>query len=167
MPHVVVTHPMGPWDNARLITLLGAVFDRDAQAASLAADVDASLRALRSERARSLPRERVLYLIWRKPWMTVSRDTYVSRTLALAGFDTRRDRERAIAIRSSTTTIRHGATPIASCCRPNRTRFASATRRALRETLGKPVDLIDGEWTSWYGVRAAPARARSPRQGWR
>ena len=34
------------------------------------------------------PRRRVLYLIWRAPWMTVSADTYVSRTLALAGLDT-------------------------------------------------------------------------------
>src|SRR4029453_11196766 len=30
----------------------------------------------------------VLYLIWKDPWMTVSRDTYISRTLALFGLNT-------------------------------------------------------------------------------
>jgi len=30
----------------------------------------------------------VLYLIWKNPWMTVSRDTYVSRMLALVKWET-------------------------------------------------------------------------------
>ena len=34
------------------------------------------------------PPATVLYLIWREPWMTVSRDTYISRTLALVGWET-------------------------------------------------------------------------------
>ena len=29
-----------------------------------------------------------------------------------------------------------------------------AAAPALRAALRKPVDLVDGEWTSWYGVRA-------------
>ncbi len=24
----------------------------------------------------------------------------------------------------------------------------------MKERHGKPVELVDGEWTSWYGVRA-------------
>ena len=44
-----------------------------------------ALSALESA-VRGLPERRVLYLIWRDPWMTVSRDTYVSRTLALVNF---------------------------------------------------------------------------------
>jgi ABC-type Fe3+-hydroxamate transport system substrate-binding protein len=87
VPHVIVTHPMEPSENARLVTLLGAIFDRGEAAARLAAAIDSAFGELASS-ASALPRERVLYLIWRKPWMTVSRDTYVSRTLAVAGLDT-------------------------------------------------------------------------------
>ena len=158
VPHVVVTHPLGPWDNARLIKLLGTVFDRDAQAESMAADVDESLRALEAT-ARSLPREGVLYLIWRKPWMTVSRDTYVSRTLALAGFDTVEiaSRDRYPKLDDGNAAWRD-ADRILLSTEPYAFRERDAA--ALRETLGKSVDLIDGEWTSWYGVRAgAGARA--------
>ena len=152
VPNVVVTHPMGPWDNARLIKLLGAIFDRDARAASLVAEVDASLRALEAT-ARLLPREDVLYLIWRKPWMTVSRDTYISRTLALAGFDTLEiaSADRYPKLDDGDAAWRD-ADRILLSTEPYAFRERDAA--ALRETLGKSVDLIDGEWTSWYGVRA-------------
>jgi hypothetical protein len=30
----------------------------------------------------------VLYLIWREPWLSVARDTYISHMLAAAGWDT-------------------------------------------------------------------------------
>jgi hypothetical protein len=30
----------------------------------------------------------VLYLIWHQPWLSVARDTYISRMLAAAGWDT-------------------------------------------------------------------------------
>jgi ABC-type Fe3+-hydroxamate transport system substrate-binding protein len=33
-------------------------------------------------------KRQVLYLIWRKPWMSVSRDTYIARMLALVGWET-------------------------------------------------------------------------------
>ena len=52
-------------------------------------------------------------------------------------------------------TTPRGATPTASCCRPSRTRSASAMRPRFAQSTQKPVDLIDGEWTSWYGARAS------------
>ena len=87
VPHVIVTHPMGPDDNPRLYALFGAIFGREREARALAASSRASMRTtLRMTRA--LPRERVLYVIWRKPWMTVARDTYMRATLARVGWDT-------------------------------------------------------------------------------
>jgi hypothetical protein len=32
--------------------------------------------------------------------------------------------------------------------------FRERDVREMKERHGKPVALIDGEWTSWYGVRA-------------
>ena len=142
---VVVTHPMGPADNPRLFALLGAIFDRRDDAAKLASDARASLDALQA-RASTLSRERVLYLIWRKPWMTVSRDTYVSRTLGAAGFDT-------LPVEAG---VRYPQVDDADRVLLSTEPYAFRERdaAALREGLRKPVDLIDGEWTSWYGVRA-------------
>jgi ABC-type Fe3+-hydroxamate transport system substrate-binding protein len=85
VPNLVVTHPLAPLDNLELYRQFGRTFAREREADALCARFQAihdEVRALR------LPRRRVLYLIWKDPWMTVSRDTYISRTLALFGLDT-------------------------------------------------------------------------------
>lgn len=82
VPHVVVTHPLGPLDNPPLYRLLGGIFGREARAEEL---VTAFEREHAAIVAREFAREDVLYLIWREPWMTVCRDTYISRMLALVG----------------------------------------------------------------------------------
>ena len=86
MPSVVVTHPLAPEDNLGLYRLLGGIFDRPAEAERLCDEFSAAYAELTASAAR-LPAT-VLYLIWREPWMTVSRDTYISRTLALVGWET-------------------------------------------------------------------------------
>ena len=87
VPHIIVTHPLAPLDNLVLYRLLGGIFRSEDRAEELCAEFtrahDAAVAA-----CAALPRQNVLYLIWRKPWMTVSRDTYISRTLALVGWHT-------------------------------------------------------------------------------
>jgi len=153
VPSVIVTHPMGPADNPRLLQLLGAIFSRATEAKALSEDCQSALAELDGASA-TLPRQRVLYLIWRKPWMTVARDTYVSRTLARAAFDTLpagSDR-RYPAVDDGDDAWRD-ADRILLSTEPYAFRERDAV--ALRESTAKPVDLIDGEWTSWYGARAA------------
>jgi hypothetical protein len=160
VPDVIVTHPMAPDDNRRLYALFGAIFDREAHAAALAARLDAALASLdRAVAARA--RERVLYLIWREPWMTVSRDTYVAATLR-----TRRARHAARARVAPLPGDRRRRSGVA------RRRSHPALDRAVRVPRARPrvarardrkrVDLVDGEWTSWYGV-ARDRRARGAR----
>ena len=164
IPHVVVTHPMSPEDNPRLYRLFGAIFDRDREAERLVIAFDGALARLDAATLRC-PREKVLYLIWRKPWMTVSRATYVSATLARAGWDTlpARVRVRYPAI-SDDARVWRDAGRILLSSEPYAFRARDAA--ALRERLRKPAEMIDGEWTSWYGPRAiagldALARLRS------
>ena len=152
VPHVIVTHPMAPGDNRRLYALFGAIFGREGEAAALATRLDASLDAL--DRAVSaLPRERVLYLIWRAPWMTVARDTYVSATLRAAGLDTlpATSALRYPAIGDDDAAWREADRVLLSS---EPYAFRERDREALARSTGKRVDLIDGEWTSWYGPRA-------------
>jgi ABC-type Fe3+-hydroxamate transport system substrate-binding protein len=152
VPNVVVTHPLAPDDNARLIALLGAVFGRENEASALAAQADASLLAL-DEASSTLRRERVLYLIWRKPWMCVARDTYIAATLARAAWDTlpavSSARYPALADDDAAW---HDADRILLSTEPYAFRDRDAT--ALAASTRRPVQLVDGEWTSWYGVRA-------------
>lgn len=152
VPHVVVTHPLAPEENPRLLRLFGALFDRRERAAALAAELEAGLKALR-DATRDAPRQRVLYLIWKKPWMTVSRDTYIAATLAHAGFDTlpALGTARYPAVADDDASWRE-ADRILLSTEPYA--FRERDAHALREATGKRVDLIDGEWTSWYGVRA-------------
>lgn len=152
VPHVVVTHPLVPHDNRVLYDRFGEVFDCAAPAAALRDAFDATLDFVH-EATRALPRERVLYLIWRNPWMTVSRATYVSASLGLVGWDTLPGEcaVRYPAIGDGDPAWRDGQRILLSS-EPYAFRVRDAA--AMKERHGKPVALVDGEWTSWYGVRA-------------
>lgn len=157
VPNIVVTHPVQPEDNRRLVELLGGVFGREGEAARLADAIDAALARLVAVGQR-LPRERVLYLIWKKPWMSVARETYLSATLERAGLDTlpassaRRYPEIAEAACEWTDAQR-----ILLSTEPYA--FRERDARELAAARDRPADLIDGEWTSWYGARAAEGLA--------
>jgi ABC-type Fe3+-hydroxamate transport system substrate-binding protein len=152
VPQVVVTHPQGPQDNARLARLLGAIFAREREAEALADDVDAALRVLEAVGS-ALPRERVLYVIWKSPWMGVARDTYIGATLACAGWDTlpAQGASRYPVLDDDAGEWRTAARILLST-EPYAFRERDAVE--LSQRLRKPVHVIDGEWTSWYGVRA-------------
>lgn len=154
VPHIVVTHPATPADNLRLFALFGSIFGRERQSAALAS-VFAEALAGTEAMAASRPRERVLYLIWKDPWMTVTRATYVGATLAAAGMD----------VVSGTAAQRYPVVGDGDAAWRDADRILLSTepyafrerdRRDLAAATGKPVALIDGEWTSWYGARAAP-----------
>jgi ABC-type Fe3+-hydroxamate transport system substrate-binding protein len=157
-PDVIVTHPLGPDDNPVLYRLFGAIFGREVEAAALCRRYESAKKKLRDVVA-DLPEERVLYLIWRKPWQTVSRETYISATLALA-------RWRTLPV---TTTSRYptlaaddpawsDADRIFLSSEPYafRERDAASLRAEWQTRLGRngAITLIDGEMTSWYGNRA-------------
>lgn len=86
VPNVVVTHPLVPEDNLRLYALMGGLFGRAAEAAALSRRFRAALDALPP--VGSAGRLDVLYFIWKNPWMTVSRDTYISAMLGTVGWRT-------------------------------------------------------------------------------
>ena len=161
VPHVIVTHPLVPDDNVALYRMLGAIFGREHAAAALTAKFEAAKVAMQASVA-DLPPERVLYLIWRKPWFAVARSTYIAATLALAGwytlpattsgarYPTLADDDPAW---SEADRVLLSSEPYAF-----RERDCAALQAELRARLGREaaVALIDGEMTSWYGSRAIP-----------
>ena len=152
IPNIVVTDPRDPVDNRRLYRMFGAIFDREWEASALCAAFDAALVALDAA-VDGKARQNVLYLIWRKPWMTVARETYVSVTLGRAGLDTlpARATRRYPELADDDAAWREADRIIVSS-EPYAFRTRDADELAMR--FGRPAHLIDGEWTSWYGSRA-------------
>ena len=153
VPHLVVTHPLAPLDNLALYRLMGGLFAQSDAAERLCARFQAAHDSLRADK---LPRLNVLYLIWKDPWMTVSRDTYLSRTLRLAGLITQPSRASARypSVRLSEPWVADTQSVLLST-EPYMFRAKHVAEIArLPEFSGKTIHLIDGEMTSWYGSRA-------------
>ncbi|MWL85928.1 helical backbone metal receptor [Cupriavidus sp. SW-Y-13] len=165
VPHVIVTHPCRPDDNFALYTLLGGIFDKQAEATRLSFNLREALDALR---ARKWTPRRVLYAIWQDPWMTVSRATYISQMLALVNWSTWPDDalvacvdgdcsrpnaegERYPTFKWSDALVRELDAVLLST---EPYRFTEDHADALERQIGKPVLLVDGEMLSWYGSRA-------------
>ncbi|QYY31759.1 helical backbone metal receptor [Cupriavidus pinatubonensis] len=165
VPNVIVTHPCAPEDNFELYRLLGGIFGRQPQAERLCAALQAELKAIQ---ARAWPARKVLYAIWQDPWMTVSRNTYISRMLALVNWQTWPEEtpqacadgdctrpnaagERYPSFRWNDALVR-GLDEVLLSTEPYR--FTEDHADALERQLGKPVQLVDGEMLSWYGSRA-------------
>lgn len=165
VPHVIVTHPSRPEDNLALFEQLRIAFaDQpgvNERAAALSADFGTALARCR---AQAWPGEDVLYLIWREPWMTVARDTYISTLLAEAGWRTWPETEGGP----------HGAAryPALSGAEPwlgriDRVLLSSEPYRFGPEHLDlaqalcpqAQVQLVDGERLSWWGARGAAGLA--------
>jgi hypothetical protein len=151
-PIVIVTHPCTPEDNLGLYRLLGGIFRREAEAASLSAQLADALAGARAVGA-SLPREAVLYLIWREPWMTVARSTYISATLAAVGWDSvpAEAAERYPTFAWDAPWLA-GVRRVLLSSEPYR--FGEKHLAEVAGLSGCAVQLVDGEMASWYGSRA-------------
>lgn len=154
VPNVVVTHPNAPEDNIVLYRLVGAIFAADERAAALARAFEAALARLRGA-VRGLSGRRVLYVIWREPWMTVSADTYIARTLGLAKLECvapassarypEFDSPAARALDAELVLLSSEPYPFRDKHLAEAAGLGGARARAR---------LIDGEMVSWYGSRA-------------
>jgi ABC-type Fe3+-hydroxamate transport system substrate-binding protein len=150
---IIVTHPLTPDDNPALYRLLGGIFNRAEAAERLAAEFERGLAELRRE---IWPRRQVLYLIWRKPWMGVSRDTYIARMLALVGWESlpAESAVRYPELELNRTTL-DAADLILFSSEPYRFQPDDLTDFAQDYSCPpEKLRLIDGEMTSWYGSRA-------------
>ncbi|MCX7275036.1 MAG: helical backbone metal receptor [Burkholderiales bacterium] len=153
VPNIIVTHPVEVEDNLTLYALLGTIFHREAPARSLAAALSAELAACAG---RDWPWQRVLYLIWKDPWMTVGEQTYIARMLAqvrLAAVAPDDGRRYPVVDFEHFDASRFEAVLLSS--EPYRFQDRHVAQLAAAAPIaGRPVRLVDGEMTSWYGVRA-------------
>ena len=161
VPEVIVTHPSRPEDNLVLFEQLRAAFAGEPgvneRAAAMSAEFSAALARCR---AQPRPGQRVLYLIWRDPWMTVARDTYISTLLAEAGWRTWPDALGGEKGAGRYPTLAgdeawlHDIDRVLLSSEPYR---FDATHLAEAQGLCPQarVQLVDGELLSWWGSRGA------------
>ncbi len=152
VPHVVVVHPRIVEDNLSLYALLGGIFRRIASAEKLRDEFQLAHAAL-TKVAKNYPREAVLYPIWREPWMTVRRDTYIASMLKAAGWDTLP--VEALARYPEFTWDASWMASIDRILLPSEPfTFTEKHVAEVGALSNKPVQRIDGEMVSWYGSRA-------------
>jgi ABC-type Fe3+-hydroxamate transport system substrate-binding protein len=155
IPHVIVTHPQTPCDNLTLYRLLGGIFNAEDRAEQLCADFEteyAALAAMRLEASKTM-----LYCIWKDPWMTVSRETYIGQMLAQIGWQQWASSDPVESTRrypkfTWSREVVDAVDEVLLSSEPYR--FTEAHVDALEQQIGKPVQLVDGEMLSWYGSRA-------------
>jgi len=105
------------------------------------------------------PRE-VLYLIWRDPWMTITRDTYISSMLVTVNWHTLPALEGGATGAARYPLVDAGAPWLAGVERillsSEPYPFAPRDVEAAQQLAPRAsVECIDGELVSWYGPRAA------------
>jgi len=152
---VIATHPITPLDNIVLYRLLGSIFNRSDEAEALGARFMKAYDALTAA-ATSWPTRKVLYLIWKAPWMTVAPDTYISanlkrlrwQTIGPLGEERYPKIEIGSALLQEVDLVLFASEPYA---------FKQADIDAFRKNfpgVASHMSLIDGEMTSWFGSRA-------------
>ncbi len=153
-PEIIVTHPIAPEDNLTLYRRLGSAFGREHEAEELCSKFESALSAVQQT---ELEAQNVLYLIWRAPYMTISRETYISNTLALINWHT---------VPASATERYPTVDPRSFVDSPiDRVLLSSEPFHFKEHHIPElqaafptaKVSLIDGEMTSWYGSRAIQA----------
>jgi hypothetical protein len=159
-PTIVVTHPRDPVDNLGLIDQLAATFAGEPGLTARALDLRC---ALAGELAATSPAGRapcrVLYLIWHAPWMSVARDTYLSRMLARVGWQTLPDTRGGYA-GAARYPVLAGDEPWLACVERvllSSEPFAFRERHVAEARALCPaaqVVRVDGELLGWYGSRA-------------
>lgn len=161
-PEIIVTHPQDPLDNLALVQQMVSAFGHlDGVLCRGAAITEALRQVLATTVPGAREPKRVLYLIWHGPWMTVARDTYLSRMLARVNWQTLPD-QLGGPTGAARYPVVHGDEPwLAEVQRVllSSEPFAFGQEHASLASALCPqasVQRVDGELLSWYGARAVP-----------
>ena len=141
-------------ETAAMVRSIAAALERPQEGERIAVDIEERSARVR-EAARGAREVSWCYLIWREPWMTVNRDTFVEALLAQAGgrnvFADAPERYPTI-----TTEDLRAADPelVLLCTEPFPFQEKHATELAEATGLAhERFRIADGEYLSWHGSR--------------
>jgi ABC-type Fe3+-hydroxamate transport system substrate-binding protein len=158
VPNLVITHPLTVQDNLAVYKQFGDTFDCAKRAQELARQLNAELALCREQK---LLAKKVLYLIWKDPWMTISKPTYIASMLREVGLEAIGPVHTEVGIEpvrypqfQSEDAASWNAEAILFSSEP----YAFSTNDFIDTSAwaasNAPRCLIDGEMLSWYGPRA-------------
>jgi ABC-type Fe3+-hydroxamate transport system substrate-binding protein len=163
---VWVTYPRTVADGIGLITELGAVTGTEARAAEIVGEIQPLYERVRSSASRR-PAVPVFYPIWRAPYMTINRDTYIHDMLSVCGarnvFADRPERYPTVTLDEVA-----AARPAVILLPDEPFRFRRAHVADFAGYTEVPavrdgrIHLVDGKPFSWHGPRIAEALRTVP-----
>ena len=164
---VWVTYPRTVADGIQLIADLGAVTSTEARAAEILGQIEPLYDRVVSAAARRPP-VAVFYPIWRGPYMTINRDTYIHDMLRVCGarnvFADRPERYPTVTLDE---VAAQRPAVILLPDEPFRFRRAHLADFAgyvdVPAVRGGRIHLVDGKPFSWHGPRIAEALRALPR----
>jgi ABC-type Fe3+-hydroxamate transport system substrate-binding protein len=163
---VWVTYPRTVAEGIRLIAELGSVTGTEARARAVLSDIEPLYERVVTSAARRPP-VAVFYPIWRGPYMTINRDTYIHDMLRVCGgrnvFADRSERYPAVTLDE---VAAQRPAVILLPDEPFRFRRAHVADFAgyaeVPAVRDGRIHLVDGKPFSWHGPRIADALRRLP-----
>lgn len=134
-------------DALTMIRAVGVLTQTQAQAETIACEIADRFAELTDKQ----PRQRVLYLIWRKPWMAAGKHTFIDEMLRRGGWDNALTESRYPTLdESAIARIAPDWVFLSSEPFP----FGEKHIAELRATVPyAKIALVNGEMFSWYGSR--------------
>ena len=163
---VYVIYPRTVADGIRLVRELGEVTGQSDQGRRMEAGLLAELDDACRRQAGRTPR-RVFYPIWRRPWMTINRDTYAHDMLRVCGGDNVfADSDTRYPEMTLDELARRAPEVILLPDEPYRFRRAHLADfdayPDMPAVRSRRVRLVDGKLATWYGPRIAQALRELP-----
>lgn len=142
-------------DSLEMIAHFGQLFGRAEQAAALITKINGQVAEFK-EFIKGKPRLRVLYLIWKNPWMTIGKDTFIHALLTLNGFINAFANQMRYPEIDEQTFQDTPADVIFLSSEPYP--FGEKHIAEIRQLQPHAkIYLVDGEYFSWHGSRLADA----------
>jgi ABC-type Fe3+-hydroxamate transport system substrate-binding protein len=127
---------------------IGKICQREEQASLLTQNISQHFASLNTSKRIF----KSVYLIWRKPWMTVGNDTFIHHIMSLAGFENCFNTQKRYPVLSDNELMDAKPTTILLSSEPYpfKERHINELQRLCPDAS---IILVDGEMFSWYGSR--------------
>lgn len=148
---VFVSNIQHPYSAIDLIEKLGFLFGVEKRARNYITIIEEKMAKLKKIRLEKSPR--VLYLIWRKPYMSVGKDTYIHSILELCGLKNVMEQGNRYPTLDLNTINRHEPDIVLLSSEPYP--FKKQHQNELEKVIhaaGVKILLVDGQPFSWYGT---------------
>ena len=136
-----------------MIEKLGDLFDVSEKAAKIVFQISSKLKEFKNY-AEALPLKKVVYLIWKNPYMAAGKDTFIHELLTLNNFKNVIESESSRYPEVAKNTLSK-ADLILLSSEPYP--FNEGHLAELQKGFKGKVKLVDGEYFSWYGSRLTEA----------